>query len=261
MSRPGRLAYAYAVGRVRALERYLVSEAVFREAAEAEDFRSALKLIYDAGAYPEALIKAIDSVGLDGVLEGEAGKIARLLDEIMLDRDLLEAIRLEGRPDRAVAFARRTGYPFIVDYFRHKIDLANIKIFFRTKYLGFPGDRLERMWLSGGLIPRRVFEEMFLLPWTQTRERLGSSAYGELWGRALEAFETRETFIVLERGIEDFQMNYLRRAKQITFGPEPVFAYGLAKKKEMRLVRLLGLGKMLQIPVELLKERISLTYV
>lgn len=260
MSRPRRLAYAYAVGRVRALERTLISEAVFREAAEADDLRSALKLVYDAGAYPEALIKVVDSVDLDGVLEREAERNRGLLEEIMLDSDVLEALRLEGRPELALAFAQRARYSFIVDYFRHKIDLANIKIFFRAKYLGFSGDRLERVWLSGGTIPLPAFREGYPLPWAETRERFGSSAYGELWVRALQALETRETFLVLERGIEDFQMDYLRRAKQITFGPEPVFAYGLAKKREINLVRLLGLGKMLQIPVELLKERISLTY-
>ena len=37
--------------------------------------------------------------------------------------------------------------------------------------------------------------------------------------------------------------------------------FGLAKKKEIHLVRLVGLGKMLKIPVELIKERISATYV
>jgi V/A-type H+-transporting ATPase subunit C len=73
--------------------------------------------------------------------------------------------------------------------------------------------------------------------------------------------EERETFLELERGIEDFLMGFLKKAKYIVFGPEPVLAYGLAKKRELRLVRLLGIGKVNQIPVDLLKERISETYV
>ena len=56
-------------------------------------------------------------------------------------------------------------------------------------------------------------------------------------------------------------MTYLKKAKYIVFGPEPVFAYGLAKKRELSLVRLIGVGKFNQIPDELLKERMSETYV
>ncbi len=56
-------------------------------------------------------------------------------------------------------------------------------------------------------------------------------------------------------------MIYLRRAKYIVFGPEPVFAYVLAKKRELNLLRLVGVGKINQIPADLLKRRISETYV
>jgi V/A-type H+-transporting ATPase subunit C len=56
-------------------------------------------------------------------------------------------------------------------------------------------------------------------------------------------------------------MIYLRKAKYIVFGPEPVFAYALAKKRELQLFRLLGVGKLNQIPAEMLKQRMSETYV
>jgi len=65
----------------------------------------------------------------------------------------------------------------------------------------------------------------------------------------------------LERGIEDLLMNYLREAKKIVFGPEPVYAYGLARKRELSLIRLVGVGKLNGIPAGLIKERVSETYV
>ncbi|MBM3284421.1 MAG: hypothetical protein FJY81_00950 [Candidatus Aminicenantes bacterium] len=261
MSRPSRLDYAYAVGRVRALERYLIPEAVFREAAETGEFQSALKIAYDAGRYPEDLIKAEKPEDLDALLLREEEKLKREIKEILLDKDILEAALLEESPGEALTSARKAGNAFVVDYFRQSIDLGNIKVFFRAKYLGFPADRLERLFLPGGAISPRVLLESYRLPWTEAADRFRSTAYGDLWIRAVEGLEERETFIDLEKRSEDLVMAYLRRAKQITFGPEPVFAYGLARKKELRLVRLLGLGKMLRVPVEILKERISATYV
>lgn len=261
MNRAKRLEYAYAVGRVRALEKYLIPEEIFREATEAGDFRSALKLVYDAGAYPEDLIKVGDSTDLDSVLKREAGKLMHLVDEILVEKELFEAWSLEEKPDKAVAIASRTGYPFIADYLRHRIDLANTKIFFRAKYRELAADKLERLLLPGGTIPPHLFAESSALTWSEAAEKFRTTPYGDLWVKTVEDIKERETFVGLERRIEDFLMAYLRRAKYITFGPEPVFAYGLARKKEIGLIRLLGVGKMLQIPVELLKERISATYV
>ncbi|MCK4760198.1 MAG: V-type ATPase subunit, partial [Candidatus Aminicenantes bacterium] len=99
------------------------------------------------------------------------------------------------------------------------------------------------------------------LSFAEIGEKLKVTPYKELWASAADTLEDRETFLDLERGIEDFLMGFLKKAKYIVFGPEPVLAYGLAKKRELRLVRLLGVGKVNQIPVDLLKERISETYV
>jgi V/A-type H+-transporting ATPase subunit C len=92
-------------------------------------------------------------------------------------------------------------------------------------------------------------------------KKLRGTPYHDLWTKATNALEERETFVELERGIEDFLMGYLKRAKHIVFGPEPVFSYGLAKKRELSLIRLLGVGKINQVPAAILKKRISETYV
>ena len=107
----------------------------------------------------------------------------------------------------------------------------------------------------------KILLQNFDLTYGEIGDRLRASAYQELWNRATDVLEERETFVGFERGIEDFLMKYLRRAKYIVFGPEPVFAYGLAKRKELRMVRFLGVGKLNHIPLELLKERMSETYV
>ncbi len=261
MSKPRRFDYAYAVGRVRALENYLIHQAVFREAAEATDIISALKIIYDAGNYGEDLIKAGDSRELDAVLMREEEKLKKLVRAILLEKDLLEVMLLDESPAEALTPAERSKNAFVLDYVRCRIDLGNVKIFCRSKYLEIPERKLEELLLPGGMIETRAFVSCYSLPLKEACDRFRATAYYDLWKRGVEALEERQTFVELERGIEDFLMSYLRRAKNITFGPEPVFAYGLAKKREFALVRLLGLGKMMKLPSDLLKERISATYV
>lgn len=261
MSRPSRLDYAYAVGRVHALETHLVQHAVFSEASEATDFSAALKIICDAGNYPEDLTKVRNSEELDAFLSGEEEKLGRLLAEILLDKSILEVFLLEESPEEALGHAQRSGYPFIRDYVKHRIDLGNLKILCRAKYLGLSWEYFERRLMRGGWVEERFFRESYPLSFAEIGEKLRASFYRDIWERSTDILESRETFIGLEKGMEDFLMSYLRKAKNITFGPEPVFAYGEAKRKELALIRLLGVGKINLVPVEWIKERMSETYV
>ena len=261
MKKPTRLDYIYAVGRTRALERHLVQRAVFEEAAEMKDFQAALKLVYDAGRYPEALVRVGDSAALDEVLNAEEEALKREMTELIPDKDVLEACLQASRPERALAAAERSGYPFLKDHLRCRIDLGNIKVFLRAKYQGLSAERLQAQLREGGFIRKKEFIDRFALATLDLSEVPDSSAYREVWGKSVTALSERETFIPLERGIEDFLMKDLRRARSITFGPEPVFAYGQAKKRELALVHILVIGTMNSIPVELLQERISETYV
>ncbi len=261
MNPRSRLDYAYAVGRVRTLERYLVEQAVFREAAEASDFSAALKIIYDAGRYPEDLIKARSTDELDAVLRREELALRREMGEILLEKEVLGAYLLDDEPEKSLAAALRSRRPFIIDYARHRVDLGNIKVFCRAKYLGFPAERMKDRLLRGGRIASQTFFDRYGLPFAEMCDKPDVSFYCDLMMRGTDALEERETFVVLESGIDNFLMNYLRGARRFTFGPEPVFGYGVGRKKEIHLVRLLGVGKMTYLPVDLLKERISETYV
>jgi V/A-type H+-transporting ATPase subunit C len=261
MKKPSRLSYAYAVGRIRVLEKYLIEQAVFREAAEEKDLSSALKVIFDAGNFSDEWIQIKDSDELDGYIEKEEEGISHLMEEILLDKDLLRIFLEDDNPVKVMHDAERIGYSFVQDYIRHRIDLSNLKILFRMKYSGLSRDKFERLILPGGFLGKKLIAQCFDLSFAEVGEKLRATQYKELLAKAADTLEERDTFIELERGIEDFLMTFLKKAKNIVFGPEPVFAYGLAKKREMKLVRLLGVGKANQIPAELLKERMSQTYV
>jgi len=261
MKKPSRLDYAYSVGRVRVLEKKLVQRAVFSEAVEEKDFPRAVKVVFDAGEFPEEMVNIKDSTELDDFLESEEEKLVNLLDEIILEKDILEIFLEEKVPGKALEISQRTGYSFIHDYLRHKIDLANLKIFCRLKYSGAGKEKFEKLVLEGGFLDERILILNFEAAFTDVGERIQATPYRELWNRGVDSLEEKETFIDLERGIEDFMMTYLRKAKYIVFGPEPVFAYGLAKRRELSLLRFLGVGKLSEIPDQLLKQRMSATYV
>lgn len=261
MKKPSRLNYAYAVGRVRVLEKYLVDRAVFSEAAEERGLTNALKVIFDAGKFTDELVQVKDSRDLDKTIEKEEKNVYRMLAEILLEEDILKIFVQDDNPAEAVSAAEKSGYTFIQDYIRHKIDLSNLKILMRAKYLGLSRDQYENLVLQSGFLDHKLILESHDLSFSEIGERLRATPYQELWSSAVDSLQNKETFLGLERGMEDFLMAFLKKAKTIVFGPEPILAYGLAKKRELKLVRLLGIGKINQIPESILKERISETYV
>lgn len=260
MKRPSRFAYAYAVGRVRALEKKLVPQTVFREAAGLE-FVAALKMLDDVGSFSGELSEVRDTRELDVFMAKQEEDLSDLAARLLPEEDILRAIEPALRPDAAVAAAAGLPYPLILDYLRRAVDCGNIKIFLRTAYLGLPVETLEKHLMAGGFLDRGVFLDGFGLNTADFAGRLPSGPYRSLWARASEALAGRETFAELERGIADFLMSLLLSAKAVVFGPEPVFAYALGRRRELALVRLVGGGTFNRIPAEKIKERISATYV
>lgn len=261
MKKASRLDYAYAVGRVRVLERDLVETAAFKEAAESVDFASALKVIYDAGKFSDEMPKLLTSSDLDDFLDREAQLLHLTISEILLEEEIREVFSSDDSPEEGLQIAARTAYPFLQDYMKHKIDLGNIKIFCRLKYAGLPAVRFQENLLKGGFLDPNIFFQDYEKAFADIGTRLQASPYTDVWNVGTDALEESETFVPLEREMENFLMAYIKKAKFIVFGPEPVFAYGLAKKKELDLIRLIGVGKSNSIPPHFLKERLSETYV
>lgn len=261
MRRASRLDYAFAVGRVRALEKYLVSRAVFREAVGTADFSSAIKVVFDAGRFPEKLIDITNSDELDSFLVQEQKDLQTEIAELLLEIELLDLMSEEHRPDRLLTLAQRAGYPFLIDHMRHRVDLGNLKMVLRLKYMGLPGDKFASHMMEGGFLEESSLLQNFDLPYTEFGEMLHSSPYRELWDAAVEKLEEEESFVAFERGMEDLLMRHMRKARYIVFGPEPVFAYGFARQRELNFIRILGVGKLNRIPSEILRERLGDTYV
>jgi len=261
MKKISRLEYAYAVGRVRALETSLIPREVFWEAAEEKDLASSLKVIFDAGAFQDTKLTIDDAQTMDGFLENEEEALKQEMRSLLLDKEILQLIEIESSPVEALALAETMEYDFFRDYMRHKIDLGNLKVFLRAKYSEISPQRFESQLRSGGNINRGRFIEFYERSFKEFGENLKTTRFLSVWSSAVDALFEKETFVDMEREMENDLMRFLRKAKMIAFGPEPIFAYALARKRELNLIRLTGVSKINSIPQDILKSRISLTYV
>ncbi|MGB9836504.1 MAG: V-type ATPase subunit [Candidatus Saccharicenans sp.] len=255
------LDYAFAVGRIRALENYLIPQPVFREAASAESPERALEIISDAGKYGEDLLLAGSPEALDRVLKKERIALDFTLQELFLEKEEFDLYRALEDLAQASAMGSKVENLFIREYLTKKIDLSNLKLFLRCRYLEKPASCLEENFISGGSLERKFFSEHLETPLEDFASALRAYPYAEVWKQGVSFLLAQESFIVFEREAENLLMEILKKARQITFGPEILFAYGLARKQELKLVRLVLVGKMLGLPENIIKERITQTYV
>jgi V/A-type H+-transporting ATPase subunit C len=256
-----RLDYTFAVGRVRALENKLIPRDVFLESAEEKDFSSALKVLFDAGAFFEETGEINNTQELDVFLKREKEALLNSMSDLFLEKPIQALVEEAYSLENALIRAKEAGYSFLVDYVRHHIDLGNLKMLARIKYLELAPEKLESMLVKGGFLETDRIMKYHRLSYSDINEGLKHSPYFEVWSSGMDALQEKESFVEMERSFEDFLMNYLRKARYIVFGPEPIFAFALSKKKEYDLFRIVGVGKINHLPVETIKNRISKTYV
>jgi len=160
-------------------------------------------------------------------------------------------------------YQRAAAYPnlFLCGYFQAMADLANIKSFIRIKMLG-EGMRL----LDMALLPHGSLDlDTYIGQFDETVENfaafLTSTPYAELVAEGVRSWTDGHSLAVFERLSDNYLMDYIKPVKYLVFGVEPLIGYLLAKEHEMKLIRIIVIGKLNDLPVENIKERLRDTYV
>lgn len=259
------LNYAFAIGRIRELENFLIKREVFEQTIEI-DLNEALRLFVESDLYSEELLHVKNSQELEEVLKKELLKLKKLMSDLLLDKGLLGLIE-----DGALERMRKVliSYPseFLKDYIMHLTDMHNIKSFLRLYLLKEPVEKLKITLTSEGFIKRddflRLYEAdlaLFLnrLEYVHKHNQIIDYAY--FLKEAIKKLEKENSFVYLEKAIDDFLIEVLRPAKYLSLGPEPLLAYYFAKVNEINLIRMIILAKFNAVSLDLVSERLNQVY-
>ena len=155
--------------------------------------------------------------------------------------------------------ARDTGSDFLIDYIRLTIDCANLRSAVRSARL-----KKDAAFLRSALIPGGKIDVNAL-----SSADITSEAF-------LSLYSTSQLFQAAEIGAEcihdgnltKFELfcdnaliSYLKKAKLISFGVEPLVGYLGAIEFELMAVRIILSGRLSKLPSEQIKQRLRNTYV
>jgi len=198
--------YAYAVGRVRALETELIPLEIFRNAIAAGSLTEAVNILSEAGR-EEDIKKIKNSQNLELFLKERALRsretVARLLDDAELSGALFS---LQDNLEAAKIKINKIDFEFLRGLLRHTENLKE---------------------LSDSLRMNLKDKTASFFP----------TDYGRVARLAIEAKQKQEKgyWLFFEKLKAGFIANFLAVAEYITFGPEPIISYFFAKRNENKL--------------------------
>lgn len=163
--------------------------------------------------------------------------------------------------DEMYKSAEDTGSQFIVDYVRMLIDTINIKTYVRLKRMDKSWDFFSKVFIKGG----NISEQTFISNYNETLEKFAEqiSGYGfkEAFLEGAQYLEETGLFAVFEKLLDNKLIQFIKDAKFVSFGIDPLAAYLIAKDNEIKIARIIMAGKLAGISPELIRERLRETYV
>lgn len=157
--------------------------------------------------------------------------------------------------------SRGIGNRFIQELISIWIDLANINAFLRIRSMKKPWDFLQKALLPGGRIDAAVYVKYL----TDTLESFVSALlytpYGAICEEGIGSFASTGSLTRFEKLSDNYVMGYVRKARYISLGIEPLIGYLVAKESEVKNARIIMIGKISNISGEIIRERLRETYV
>ena len=170
------------------------------------------------------------------------------LSDFVLDRAYFGEVR---------AMADKVGSPFLKGYAEILVDTANLKSAVRTLRMGKNQDFLAAVLIEGGNVgTQRITaagdkDSLAALYGRSRLEKAASLGADALAGGSMTEFE---------RACDNAVNAYLRDAKLVPYGCEPVAAYLAAVEGEIQAVRMILTGRLAGVRPQVIRERLRDLY-
>ena len=181
---------------------------------------------------------------------------ARMKDPQMVDLILDRASYRQFADD-----LRNIDSPFLQGIAEYMVDMTNIKMFIRARSLKKSWDFIKKLLLDAGTIAEEVYFKNSSGTPEDFIEAIRSTRYGDAVQKGWELVRSGKNSSGLEKALDDLFMSYIRGAKLVTMGVEPLIAYLFAKEAEIRNVRMIMTGRINNLPADMIRERLREVYV
>lgn len=172
--------------------------------------------------------------------------------DIILDKYMFEEMK---------EIAKSLDDSFIEKYVKALIDLTNVKSLLRIKKQNKGREFLLSVVIDGGAIDNETLVSLLNDSAENIPSKLSHTNYEYVLRDGVEEYLKTGSAGLLEKLIDNYIMDMMKDAKMIPFGGEPLLAYIYAKETEIKVIRIIMVGKLNNITGEVIRERLRDIYV
>ena len=141
------------------------------------------------------------------------------------------------------------------------IDSTNVRTLLRIKKQGKGREFAQEVIVSGGAISKDTLVSIINETPENILARLSTTIYSEMIKAGVEAYIETNSANLLEKLSDNYIMDLMKSAKLATFGPDRILSYIYAKETEIKIIRIIMVGKLNNIAEEVIRERLRDLYV
>ena len=150
---------------------------------------------------------------------------------------------------------------FLKEYIKMHIDFTNIKTLLRAKKQEKDRSFLNEVIIKDGNINKDVYMDLLNEPEENILKKLPGSLYEKILAEGIEDYINTGKLNYFEKLSDNFLMEYVKKAKYITFGLEPIIGFIIGKETEIKVLRIIMIGKLNSVAPEVIRERLRDIYV
>lgn len=164
--------------------------------------------------------------------------------------------------ERELDLAEETGIESLIGYTKEAIDLINIKTLLRIRGQKLDFDHLKNSLIEGGNLAKSDVLSMLSANTEEIVSKTSSLKINSYLRDSLDRDrDETENLLNLEKAIDDHFMDFAKKAKSMTYGPEVLLGFLIAKEQEIKNLRIIFISKLNSLPKDFTRERLRETYV
>ena len=214
-----------------------------------EDLK-ALKSIIDLDNFDDLKGNTKKAV-MEVIKDFEKNKDPQQID-IIIDRYMFEELK---------EIKKNLNYKFTDKLVLAMIDWTNIRTLIRLKKQGKGREFAAKVLISGGAMEKDTLISIINENPEGIIAKLSHTIYGDLIKEGIEGFKETNSASLLEKLSDNYIMDLMKGAKLVTFGPDRLLSYIYAKETEIKIIRIIMVGKLNNITEEVIRERLRDSYV
>lgn len=157
--------------------------------------------------------------------------------------------------------AEDSSMDYLTEIIKLMIDIINIKSFIRINIQERGREFMLKVFLPGGNLDRDVFINNISDSLENFANKIMHTNYFKWVKEGIAEFIKNGDLGSIEKYGDNFILDYLRKTKLISFGPEPLIAFIIAKENEIRAIRIILTGKKNDVHPDIIRERLRDVYV